>query len=357
MYDPHSGGEAPRGGAARCPGCGRLLAEGYGPSSSPAGGCPLCRGSAVVAPAPSATGIRREEAGSGRGPASRETPPPRPGRSGSPVRALYTTSLPARPPLGFELVHCSRCARRGMVPSRELLVHSAEGILCPSCRGRSAPLVRPSPTAGPSPSRSLPGPPRPRPHGLVGRPPMILVRSKEPASGAGVARTAATPGTFAVRCSECGRAGRLPNRLRATIRTPDIVCPSCRTRRPALIPDPRIAGSEGTVTSLIHCFACGRRGRLTRHGSVRVRPQELLCPNCRSAGPAGAPSALPRPLSARSPFNVLCFACGRAGRLPVAVQMALRPEEVLCPTCRTRSPQFRPTARWPSWSLDGTAVI
>jgi hypothetical protein len=63
---------------------------------------------------------------------------------------------------------------------------------------------------------------------LVGRPPMILARSKVEA---GIAATAPLRGSrnfFAVKCFVCGRAGRLPVRPEIPLRLEDVICPTCR---------------------------------------------------------------------------------------------------------------------------------
>ncbi|MHB8351349.1 MAG: hypothetical protein ACYDFT_01445 [Thermoplasmata archaeon] len=261
--------------------------------------------------------------------------------------------------MGTTMVRCFQCGRRGIVPSRLLLVRSAEAILCPRCRGKEAAFVHvPVPTAV-RPAIGA-GTPRPQPRRLVGRPPLFLVRSKDPSPPTGdrpASRVGPPPLTFAVRCSGCGRNGHLPARLRATIRAEDIICPNCRDRDPTHAPGLRPAGRNAPRVIAIHCFSCHRRGRLTLRGSRRIRPELLICPSCRSVGPVGRPTAAPGRVPAKGMFPVVCFACGRAGRLPVAVQTALRPEEVLCPTCRTKNPLPLPLARWPSWSVDGAAVI
>ncbi|MGI0053456.1 MAG: hypothetical protein ACRECR_04255 [Thermoplasmata archaeon] len=184
---------------------------------------------------------------------------------------------------------------------------------------------------------------------------MILVRSKEPVVIPPRPASPVSPGTFAVRCHVCARAGRLPLRLRAAIRTGDIICPSCRGHDRLVPTRPGPVGSNPVVRA-VRCFTCGRRGRLTQRGRRQIRPQELLCPSCRSvSAPAPIPGVRP---AGDGRFAVSCFACGRAGRLPLSARSTLRPEETLCPNCRTQSPRPQlPSTRWPSWSLDGIAVV
>lgn len=81
--------------------------------------------------------------------------------------------------------------------------------------------------AGPAP-RSV-ATPNLRPNAakpLLGRPPLILVRSKELAA----IRSAGADGMVAVRCFRCGRGGRLPLRPNTSLRPEDIICPTCRPK-------------------------------------------------------------------------------------------------------------------------------
>ncbi len=129
-------------------------------------------------------------------------------------------SIFERPPLGYAAVHCFRCGRRGLVPSRILITRNSRDVTCPTCRGVGAPQFpgsRPAPRRGPVPA----GHPKP----LLGRPPLILVRSKELA-----AAPVAAGGMVAVRCFLCGRAGRLPLQTNSSLRPEDVICPTCRAR-------------------------------------------------------------------------------------------------------------------------------
>ncbi len=152
--------------------------------------------------------------------------PPRP-------RPAVREGIFERPPLGYSPVHCFRCGRRGLVPSRSLLTRTTRDLICPTCRDTSTP-------APPGTIQRVvpPAPNAPRPAGqkpLLGRPPLILVRSKELAQ----ARAPALDGMVAVRCFKCGRAGKLPLQANTSLRPEDIICPTCRPRPGNARPRPR----------------------------------------------------------------------------------------------------------------------
>ncbi|HEV2316950.1 MAG TPA: hypothetical protein VGV89_05180 [Thermoplasmata archaeon] len=74
-----------------------------------------------------------------------------------------------------------------------------------------------------------------RPPVLVGRPPLILTRSRTPPAPDPTPEpvVAAQSGSmFEVRCFTCGRTGRLPVRPGVSLRPEDIICPTCRAKRP-----------------------------------------------------------------------------------------------------------------------------
>jgi ribosomal protein S27E len=138
-------------------------------------------------------------------------------RAARPAGARPRPSVFEQPPSGMSPVRCFRCGRRGVVPSRPLLSRPTRDILCPSCSGTGAPR----PTGPPVPAPSAAD----RPKALLGRPPLIMVRSKE-------AFARALPSTFEVRCFGCGRVGHLPVRPEVSLRPGDLVCPTCRANAP-----------------------------------------------------------------------------------------------------------------------------
>jgi hypothetical protein len=163
-------------------------------------------------------------------------------------------SLPPLPiPPGHSPIRCFQCGRRGHIPSRQLLAREPSEILCPRCR--SMRTVHPVPGQA-SASRAPVVAPTPVPTRapLVGRPPMILARSKAEAGLAAPGPAArGARNFFPVKCFVCGRAGRLPVRPEIPLRLEDVICPTCRqsgagTRPAGARPIPRVAAA-GAPTS------------------------------------------------------------------------------------------------------------
>jgi DNA-directed RNA polymerase subunit RPC12/RpoP len=152
--------------------------------------------------------------------------------SGGASRTQVAHPMPV--PEGHSPIRCFQCGRRGHIASRQLLLREPREILCPRCRAiRARPAnggARPASTPRPG-GVSAPSVPTRAP--LVGRPPMILARSKAEAGLAAMA-SAARPARsfFPVKCFVCGRAGRLPVRPEIPLRLEDVICPTCRQTGP-----------------------------------------------------------------------------------------------------------------------------
>jgi DNA-directed RNA polymerase subunit RPC12/RpoP len=195
-----------------CVRCGRRV-EGSSQAARPASPGPLCaicfRTSTPVVPSPGSGTILALSGGSSRAPLD----PPMP------------------VPDGHSPIRCFQCGRRGHIASRQLLLREPREILCPRCRAiRSRPPNGGARAPGAPRPGGMTGPSVPTRAPLVGRPPMILARSK---AEAGLAAAAATPARpvrsfFPVKCFVCGRAGRLPVRPEIPLRLEDVICPTCR---------------------------------------------------------------------------------------------------------------------------------
>jgi hypothetical protein len=264
---------------------------------------------------------------------------------------------------GAELVpvRCFRCGRRGLLSPSLLLSRSAQQILCPNCRGTSVggPRALTPATARPRPSVTLPAAllPPVRRATMVGRPPLLLLRSKLPVPTQSTPGPALSPngsGTVAVICSQCGRAGRITSALRLSLGPGGVLCPTCRNTRRSPVsrarPRPNPSGSAATPTarppaapwtaSPSTSFSAGRRSPVRVMSSTAARG---ALPFAGSPKPRGVGAS-----HAVRMFAVRCFVCGRAGRLPIRPEVSLRPEDVICPTCRNRvthgTPRGRPRA-------------